>query len=38
MAFVEMWPLWQKVGVAAWVIGADLLVVIVLLWIAARWR
>ena len=38
MAFVEMWPLWQKVGIAAWVIGVDLLVVVVLLWIAARWR
>jgi len=37
-AFVEMWPLWQKVGVAAWIIGVDLLVVVVLLWIATRWR
>jgi hypothetical protein len=38
MAFVEMWPFWQKVGVTAWVLGADLLVVIVVWWIATRWR
>jgi hypothetical protein len=38
MAFVEMWPLWKKVGIEVWVIGTALLVVGIVWWISRRWR
>ena len=36
VTFVAMWPLWHKVVVVAWVIGAALLVIVVVVWLSRR--
>jgi hypothetical protein len=38
VAFIDMWfllwPIWHKIAVVAWVVGAALLVVIIVIWLS----